>query len=85
MVKRKRKEGIMSKDHCGSAGRVRRAPALPEPPPRPSDLTSYCLMCSHYFFGQDLARCPRCQSPIFRWSPFEDLRLLQTRGTLGNL
>ena len=69
----------------GSAGRVRRAAPLPEPPPRSSDLTSYCLICAHYFFGERLERCTRCKSPIFRWYPNEDLRLFRSRGTLGNL
>jgi hypothetical protein len=65
----------------GSAGRVRRAPALPAHP-HSSKVNSYCIICASWHFGKLLERCPRCSARIRRWVPDGELRLYESRGSL---
>lgn len=73
-------------DNIGSAGRVRRAARLPEPPVMAdSETNSWCVYCAAWHFGQRLVKCSKCGGAIFRWYPTEDLRLFRSRGALCNL
>lgn len=48
-------------------------------------MSSYCLMCAQWYFGEHLEECKRCRSAIFRWIPNADLRLFRSRCALGAL
>lgn len=39
----------------------------PKPPTFACRISSYCLMCAQWFYGQRLRSCSRCKAPIHQW------------------